>query len=192
MSLKLPRTIRLDPSDTFVFAHPAEPGEWAVTGSFLFWDRDLSDLPPKERAAFRAGFVGVASLGFSTLVLVTPAREDEREAAIVALAHHIRTHFNAPDDAAARAAAAEEIAYAASLCEGHEENTLLALHRAMKNGEIHEQFRTLRHRDPSVPGADRLHAHSKAFIVVESDDDEIEEEVDLLGLMQGSSTKDKT
>jgi hypothetical protein len=183
VTLKLPRTIRLDPSDTFVFAQPAEPGEWAVTGSFMFWERDLSDLAPKERAAFRAGFVGVDSLGFSTLVTVTPASPEEREAATAALARHIRTRFGAPDDAAARAAAAEEIAYAASLCEGHDENTLLALHRTQKNGEIHEQFRTLRARDPAQPGADRLHAHAKAFIVVENDD-EIDEEVDLIGLMK--------
>ncbi|MEY3552369.1 MAG: hypothetical protein RL735_717, partial [Pseudomonadota bacterium] len=31
--MKLPRTLRLDPSDTFVFARAAEPGEWAVSGS---------------------------------------------------------------------------------------------------------------------------------------------------------------
>lgn len=40
MTLKLPRTLRLDPSDTFVFAQAAEPGEWAVTGTFLFLDGD--------------------------------------------------------------------------------------------------------------------------------------------------------
>ena len=68
--LKLPRTLRLDPSDTFVFETPAEPGEWAVTGSFLFFDADVEALAPKARTAFRSGFVGVASLGFSTLVVV--------------------------------------------------------------------------------------------------------------------------
>ena len=71
MALKLPRTIRLDPSDDLVFEHAAEPGEWAVTGSFLFWDQDVAALTGKARAAFRAGFVGVNSLGFSTLVVVT-------------------------------------------------------------------------------------------------------------------------
>ena len=78
---KLPRTLRLDPSDTFVFARAAEAGEWAVTGSFLFFDADLSALAGKERAAFRSGFVGVRSLGFSTLVVVSEASEVEREAA---------------------------------------------------------------------------------------------------------------
>ena len=35
--MKLLRTIRLDPSDTFVFEMPAEPGEWAVSGAFEYW-----------------------------------------------------------------------------------------------------------------------------------------------------------
>ena len=38
--MKLLRTIRLDPSDTFVFERAAEPGEWAVSGAFAFWHSD--------------------------------------------------------------------------------------------------------------------------------------------------------
>ena len=38
--VKLLRTIRLDPSDTFVFERAAEPGEWAVSGAFVFWNDD--------------------------------------------------------------------------------------------------------------------------------------------------------
>lgn len=184
----LPRTIRLDPSDTFVFAHPAEPGEWAVTGTFLFWDKDIEAFSNKERAAFRAGFVGVGSLGFSTLVVATPATPEEREAAIAALAAHIAERFAPPTPDHARAAASEEIAYAASLCEGHAEGTLIAMHRTVKDGRIVEQFRTLRHREPGAPGADRLHSHAKAFIFVESED-EVEEHVDLLGLIKDGSER---
>ena len=75
--LKLPRTLRLDPSDSFVFARAAEPGEWAVTGSFLFWDRDPASLTGKDRVAFRSGFLGVRSFGFSTLVVVSEASESD-------------------------------------------------------------------------------------------------------------------
>jgi hypothetical protein len=64
------RTIRLDPSDTFVFESAAEPGEWAVTGAFMFADDDPGTLEGKARAAFRAGFLGVQSLGWSTLVQI--------------------------------------------------------------------------------------------------------------------------
>lgn len=181
MALRLPRTIRLDPSDTLVFERAAEPGEWAVTGSFLFWDKDVATLTGKSRAAFRAGFVGVESLGFSTLVVVTEARPAERDAAVEALAAHIVERCGAPSLEAARAAAREEIAFAASLCQ-HEVNTILALHRTLEGGEIKEQFRALHLRDHEMGGADRLHSHARAFEFVESDD-EPGERVDLLGMM---------
>lgn len=183
MTLRLPRTIRLDPSDTLVFARAAEPGEWAVTGSFLFLDADPTALEGKERAAFRAGFAGVASLGFSTLVVVSPASPAERDEAVEALAAHIHERFGAPDRAAARAAAREEIDFAASLCD-HPEGTLLALHRTVEDGQVRERFRTLRARDAAAPGADRLHASVRPFLMVETDEDEPEERVDLLGLME--------
>ena len=70
------RTIRLDPSDTFVFPQAAEPGEWAVTGSFLFWNRDVAALTGKERAAFRSGFAGVDSLGSNSQGFVSIERHD--------------------------------------------------------------------------------------------------------------------
>ena len=146
--LKLPRAIRLDPSDTFVFRRAAEPGEWLVTGSFLFDHADLAGLDAKARTAFRSGFLGVASFGWSTLAVVTEATEAEREAAIAQLAGQLIEKLGAPDLATARAAAAEEIAFAASLCD-HPAQTLLALHRTQQDGEIRERFRTLTPRDAS-------------------------------------------
>jgi hypothetical protein len=183
MALKLPRTIRLDPSDTLVFERAAEPGEWAVTGSFLFWDQDVAALTGKARAAFRAGFVGVTSFGFSTLVVVTEARPHERDAAVEALAGHILARLGAPNLEAARAAASEEVAFAASLCQ-HEANTILAMHRTLEGGEIREQFRALQFRDAAAKEADRLHAHARAFEFVESNE-EPGEQVDLVGIVGG-------
>ncbi|WP_232630490.1 DUF6505 family protein [Methylobacterium sp. Leaf118] len=178
-ALRLPRTLRLDPSDTFVFAQAAEPGEWAVTGAFLFFDADPAGLSGKERAAFRSGFVGVTSLGFSTLVVVSEASEAEREAAVAALSRHILERFGAPDLAAARGAAEEEIAVAASLCH-LPVGSVVAMHRTAEGGEIRESFRTLH---PRAPGADPLHA--RAFHFVETDDGP-EERADLVGLVGGS------
>ena len=86
--MKLLRTIRLDPSDTFIFERAAEPGEWAVTGTFMFGG-DPAALEGKARAAFRAGFLGVASLGWSTLVQIVEASDDDRLAAIDALAKQL-------------------------------------------------------------------------------------------------------
>jgi hypothetical protein len=177
--LRLPRTIRFDPSDTFVFERAAEPGEWAVAGSFLFWEQDIAALTGKERAAFRSGFVGVRSLGFSTLVVIVEASEAERDEAVEDLARHIHERFGAPDLEAARAAAQEEIEVAASLCRP-DVGTLIAMHRTLEGGEIRESFRTLRRREA---GEDRLHAGLRAFRLIESDDEEQpEERVDLLAL----------
>jgi hypothetical protein len=181
VSLKLPRTLRLDPSDTFVFARAAEPGEWAVTGSFLFLDTDVAALAGKARAAFRSGFVGVDSLGFSTLVVVSEASEAEHAAAVEALAAQIHARLGAPDLATARAAAREEIDVAASLC-NLPVGSVVAMHRSADGGEIREEFRILSQR----PGTDRL--HGRAFHFVETDLDEPEEQADLVGLLRGTPT----
>src|SRR5258707_7174946 len=127
--MKLIRTIRLDPSDTFVFERAAEPGEWAVSGSFAFWNHDAEELAGKTRSAFRGAFLGVESLGWSTLVQIVEASEADRAALVERLAQQLVAHFGAPDISAARAAAEEEVAFAASLCH-HPADTLIAVHRS--------------------------------------------------------------
>ena len=190
--LKLPRTIRLDPSDTFVFEQAAEPGEWAVSGAFVFWNRDLANLGPKARVALRSGFLGIDSLGWSTLAIVTEATEAERAAMVESLAARLLEKFGAPDLAAARLAAEEEVAFAASLCD-HAPQTLLAVQRSVENGEIRERFRTLRPRE-TAGSADSLHAHASAFTFHEVEgDEEPAEQVDLMGLIKTDRmTRDRT
>lgn len=175
MALKLPRTIRLDPSDTFVFARAAEPGEWAVSGSFCFFNDDISALGGQERQAFRAGFLGISSFAWSTLVVVTEATEADREAALAGLAAQLVDRLGAPDLDTARAAAAEEIAFAASLCD-HPVNTILAVQRSLEDGGIRERFRTLHKREGLVE-------HSRAFDIV-VDEADYDEHVDLHALRQ--------
>ncbi len=148
--MKLIRTIRLDLSDAFVFPRAAEPGEWAVPGGFVWYGEDPERLEGKARSAFRAGFVGLTSLGWSTLVQVVDATDSERDTAMEMLGGHLVSRFRAPDIATARAAAEEEIAFAASIAE-HPAGTLLALHRRWEDGSVHEQFRTLRPREGGRP-----------------------------------------
>jgi hypothetical protein len=148
--VKLLRTIRLDPSDTFIFERAAEPGEWAVTGTFMFAGDDPAVLEGKERAAFRAGFLGVASLGWSTLVQIVEASDKDRLAAIDTLARQLVADFGAPSIEDAAAAAEEELEFAASLC-NHPLDTLIAMHRSADGGEIRETFRTLRPKDGPKP-----------------------------------------
>ena len=178
--MKLPRTIRLDPSDTFVFERAAEPGEWAVSGAFVFWNSDPAALGQKQRVALRSGFLGIDSLGWSTLAVVTEATEIELLAVVDRLAAHLMDKFGAPDMEAARAAAKEEVAFASSLCD-HPPQTILAVQRSVEDGEIRERFRTLKPRE-TERGADRLHHHAPAFTFHEIEGDEPAEEVDLLGL----------
>lgn len=190
--LKLPRTIRLDPSDTFVFERAAEPGEWAVSGAFVFWNRDPVTLGQKARVALRSGFLGIDSLGWSTLAIVTEATQADREAGVERLAAQLLEKFGAPDLEAARLAAEEEVAFAASLCD-HAPQTLLAVQRSVEDGEIRERFRTLKPRE-AEPDSDRLHANLSAFTFHEVEGDiEPSEEVDLLGLIRTDrSTTDRT
>ena len=160
---RLPRTLRLDASDTVVFERAAEPGEWAVPGGFCFADDDLDGLAGKRRQAFRAGFLGLASFGWSTLVEVADATPAERAAAVAGLAAHLGADYGAPDESAARAAAEEEIAFAEELCRDHPPGTVLALSRSAEGGEVRERFRTLHRRDTAP-----------VFAVIEEDEEVVD------------------
>jgi hypothetical protein len=189
--LRFPRTIRLDLSDTFVFERAAEPGEWAVSGAFVFWNQNQANLGPKQRVALRSGFLGINSLGWSTLAIVTEATETDRQSMIERLAGQLLEKFGAPDLDAARVAAEEEITFAASLCD-HPPQTLLAVQRSVENGQIRERFRTLKPREAAA-GADRLHAHARAFTFHEVEGDtEPAEEVDLPGMIGNDRRTDRT
>jgi hypothetical protein len=176
--MKLLRTIRLDTSDSFVFEKPAEPGEWAVSGAFAFALCDPASLKGKPRSAFRAGFLGLTSLGRSTLVQVVEADRKDRIDAVEMLAAHLVAWFGAPDLAAARFAAREEIDFAMSLCD-HPPGVLVAVTRSHENGAIREVFRTLRPRH----GAGQVRAFE--FLEIVGDDDERVEHFDLTGLSKG-------
>jgi hypothetical protein len=172
--MKLLRTIRLDPSDTFVFERAAEPGEWAVSGAFIFADADPDTLAGKARAAFRGGFLGMPSLGFSTLVQIVEASAADRASLVEMLAQALHQRLGAPDMAAAREAAEEEVAFAASLCD-HPHDTLIAVRRSFEDGAMREAFRTLR------PRGERKPMRAFSFLEVEGED-EPDETVDIVKL----------
>jgi hypothetical protein len=176
--VKLLRTIRLDPSDTFVFERAAEPGEWAVSGAFVFWDEDPAQLEGKERTAFRSGFLGVGSLGWSTLVQIVEAKHEDRAAVVEELAERLVKNFGAPDLETARRAAEEEVAFAESLCD-HPPDTLVAVHRTVEDGAIREAFRSLHAKGGPKP------LRAFAFLEVEGEEQPAED-VDLVGLAKGN------
>ena len=159
---KLLRTIALDASDSFVFDAPAVPGDWAVSGAFRFCDQDPALLSGKARAAFRSGFLGVQSWGWSTLAQIVPATEDDCQALVELLARQLVDLFGAPDMTIARTAAAEEVAFAQSLCT-HPISSLIAVYRSARDGEVHEAFRRLQLREGQ--------RHGKAFSFMEVEDE---------------------
>ena len=123
----------------------------------------------------------MASLGWSTLVQIVEASEDDRLAAIDTLAKHLVAEFGAPSIEDAVAAAEEELTFAASLCD-HPTDMLIAVHRTVENGEIREAFRTLRRRGERAP----MRAFS--FLEVEGEEgpsEAIDETVDLAKLAKG-------
>jgi hypothetical protein len=160
--MKLLRTIALDPSDTFVFDVPAEPGDWAVSGAFRFCDRDPAKLIGKDRSAFRSGFLGVHSWGWSTLAQIVHATEDDRRTLVELLARQLVERFGAPDLATAHLAAEEEVVFAQSLCT-HPISALIAVHRSASDGEVRESFRRLQLREGQ--------RHGRAFSFMEVEDD---------------------
>ena len=175
--MKLLRTIRLDASDTFIFDPAAEPGEWAVSGAFVFWNGDPTRLEGKARAAFRSGFLGVTSLGWSTLVQIVDATTQDRSHAVNELAQRLVERFGAPDLKTASAAAEEEVAFSESLAI-EEKDMLIAVHRSY-DGEIHEAFRTLRPRNGPKP----LRAFS--FMEVEGEEEpRADDRLDLASLAE--------
>jgi hypothetical protein len=177
--VKLQRAIRLDASDTFVFDRAANPGEWVVSGAFMFNGRDAGDFTAKEKVAFRSGWLGVESFGWSTLAIVTEITPAEHQAALDALAARIHQVFSAPSLEAAHGAAEEELAFAASLCD-HPAQTLLAVQRTFEDGEIRERFRTISAREDFSKGGFKVFAFDAS-----EEPDEPAEEIDLASLSKG-------
>lgn len=159
--MKLPRTIRLDPSDTRVFNAAAEQGEWAVTGTFAFVDCMPSEMDNKAQLAFKSGWLGLGNLGRSTFVQVSVAPDEDAAAATRALAAHLFKDYGAPDMLTAMTAAQSEVAYASSLCD-HPAGTLLAIEREMTEDGIAERIRI-------VPRSDEEGGHAQIWSISEED-----------------------
>jgi hypothetical protein len=183
---KLLRAIRLDASDTYVYERAATAGEWVVSGAFMFWDQDPRTLDGRAKQAFRAGFLGLGSFGWSTLAVVVDATDAERAAAIVTLAAFLMAEHGAPTLDAARAAAEDEVAFAESLAD-HALQTLVAVHRTVTaEGEISEQFRTFHNADARQATA--MPCSAGAFSVVEDELDAAAADFDLAGAVRAQQS----
>ena len=160
---KLIRSLRLDQSDSHIFHQAAEPGEWAVPGTFAFLELDSQQAERKQRLAFASGWLGCDTFGRTTLVEVAEIQDAAFFALVERLARHFVENYGAPSLAEALPAAREEVDLAASLAEGHKIGTMLAIARERsEDGAIREGFRAIR---PS-----RAEEHAKIWTIEEEEE----------------------
>ena len=143
MALTLARTIRFDSSDLHIFDLAAEEGEWAISGSFMFSGITEDALVGKTRQAFANGFLGLSSFGFSTLVSVASAKQDDYDSVCEMLASRFMADYGAPSIELAKQAAHEEIGFMADICSEHKIGTLLSITRTLTDQGIKESFRSI-------------------------------------------------
>ena len=141
--MKLARVIRLDDSDLEVFEAAAEPGEWAIPGTFAYSNWTEDDLNGKAKQAFTHGWLGLTSFARASIVAVTAITEAERDALTELLAFHFTEAWGAPHIDAARPVAAEEIAQMVALCEDHPDNTLIVVERSLTDAGVKDKFRLI-------------------------------------------------
>ena len=139
--MKLARVIRLDDTDLEVFETAADPGEWAIPGTFAYSNWTEDDLTGKAKQAFSHGWLGLTSFARASVVAVTTITEAERDELIELLAFHFAEAWGAPDMDAARPVAAEEIAQMIALCEDHADNTLIVVERSLTEAGVNDKFR---------------------------------------------------
>jgi hypothetical protein len=109
------------------------------------------------------------------LAQIVEVSEEQRSMAVEQLAARLVERCGAPDLATARAAAEEEIAFAASLC-AHPPGMLVAVSRRYENEEIRESFRTLQANSYARP--------APVFSFVQVDEEAApSENIDLVGLI---------
>ena len=140
--MKLAKTLQIDVSDTHVFDRVAEVGEWAITGTFAYIDSDPSSWSSKKQLAFRTGWLGIGSFGYSTFVQTTVISTQQFTQTLQILAAYLNEEYNAPSQEAATMAARQELDDMANLCD-HPPGTLLAIERTITEQNISEITRII-------------------------------------------------
>jgi hypothetical protein len=96
------------------------------------------------------------SSGRVTFVAVTQVEAAEIETLTDLLAQHFVTYYGAPDAAAARPVAAEEIRQMLELCDEHDANTLLTVARELTRSGVREAYRVI---EPQGAGLEQFAVH---------------------------------
>ena len=148
--LKLARTIHFDDADLEKFTNPAENGEWAVSGGFVFANWTDSGATIEEQFAFSSGWLGGESFGRAKLVIVAQIHEVELEELRQNLADHMLKVYDAPSADVAMVAAIHEVEFMQELCEDQDLDTLLAINRVLTDDGVREQYRAIKPQAPNI------------------------------------------
>ncbi|HSF94075.1 MAG TPA: DUF6505 family protein [Thermohalobaculum sp.] len=148
--MRLARTLRFDESDERVFEIAAQPDEWATSGAFEFSNWTEAQLTGKARQAFANGWLGLESFGRATFVATAQIEEAEFAALVERLAQHFVESYGAPDLAAARPVAEDELRFMAGMCEDHDPNTLLVVQRELVEAGVNESYRAIKPQEATL------------------------------------------
>ena len=148
--MKFARTITLDESDSRIFDQAAQPGEWAISGTFEFSNWNANDLTGKNKQAFSNGWLGLSSFGRATFVGITAMVDTEFQNVIDLLAQKFVDDYGAPSLGTAHPVAKEEADFMASICDEHPTNTLLMVSREFTPNGIREKFRHIKATDAEL------------------------------------------
>lgn len=140
-TLRLLRSVADDGSAGF--ERRAAPGEWAVPGACAFAADDPGRLPAARAAAFRSGFLGLASHGWCAEVEVVAIDTRTFDGLTLRLAAWLRESAGAPDLDTALAAAREELDCARTLAADAPPGARLRVARRLVDGDIHEDYRLI-------------------------------------------------
>ena len=148
--MRLARTLRFDQSDEQIFELAAQPDEWAISGAFEFSDWTPAMLTGKPRQAFANGWLGLESFGRATFIATAKIEEAEYAALIDRLAVHFVEAYGAPDAAAARPVAEDELNFMRELCEERDPNTILFVSREMVEDGVSESFQAIKPKEATL------------------------------------------
>jgi len=139
--MKLLKAVRLDVSDSKIFAAEGAPedGEWVVSGGYAMCDL-ASRGHQQPGCRCDVSFIGLGNRKRCTLAEVVETDETTYRQHVETLTRHFLEDLGAPSPEAARAAAEEEVAYTAELCESFELEVWITVKRTPTEQGAREHY----------------------------------------------------
>ena len=137
--MRFPRTLAPELPKVRPIIQPSR-GEWAVTGAFRFAHRDPATFRGNELRQFQHGWLAIASFGDATVVEVAEIDTATYDDLTRLLAAQVMAHYGITNATEAVQTAAEEMAFAESLC-AYPAGTRLALDREFNEQGLIEKVR---------------------------------------------------